>query len=401
MKRILATALSAALLLGLLSGCGGDSGSGSQGDGSGSGAPAENVVKIGVFEPQSGDNGAGGKQEILGMQYANSLTPTVEIGGVEYTVKLEYADNQSANDKAPSAAQTLVSAGCSVVLGSYGSGVSIAASDTFGDAGVPVIGVTCTNPAITIGNEHYFRICFIDPFQGTVLANFAKDQLSATKAYCLAKQGDDYSMGLRNYFVEAFGEENCILETFPEGTSDYSSYVTNAKNSGADVFFAPVSIEAAALILDQAATQDLGMPMLAGDTWDSNVITEAAKGHDNINLYVTTFYQEGGDPEFDAAFKEWLNSDPANLTNNNGNDMIAAVSVMGYDAYYVALEALKAAGSTDPADVMAALWDVTYDGVTGHIEFDDENGDAVRDVAYVKHCNTETGAWDLVGEQGV
>ena len=401
MKRILASALSAALLLGLLSGCGGDSGSGSQGDGSGSGAPAENVVKIGVFEPQSGDNGAGGKQEILGMQYANSLTPTVEIGGVEYTVELEYADNQSANDKAPSAAQTLVSAGCSVVLGSYGSGVSIAASDTFGDAGVPVIGVTCTNPAITIGNEHYFRICFIDPFQGTVLANFAKDQLSATKAYCLAKQGDDYSMGLRNYFVEAFGEENCILETFPEGTSDYSSYVTNAKNSGADVFFAPVSIEAAALILDQAATQDLGMPMLAGDTWDSNVITEAAKGHDNINLYVTTFYQEGGDPEFDAAFKEWLNSDPANLTNNNGNDMIAAVSVMGYDAYYVALEALKAAGSTDPADVMAALWDVTYDGVTGHIEFDDENGDAVRDVAYVKHCNTETGAWDLVGEQGV
>ena len=401
MKRILATALSAALLLGLLSGCGGDSGSGSQGGGSGSGAPAENVVKIGVFEPQSGDNGAGGKQEILGMQYANSLTPTVEIGGVEYTVELEYADNQSANDKAPSAAQTLVSAGCSVVLGSYGSGVSIAASDTFGDAGVPVIGVTCTNPAITIGNEHYFRICFIDPFQGTVLANFAKDQLSATKAYCLAKQGDDYSMGLRNYFVEAFGEENCVLETFPEGTSDYSSYITNAKNSGADVFFAPVSIEAAALILDQAATQDLGMPMLAGDTWDSNVITEAAKGHDNIDLYVTTFYQEGGDPEFDSAFKEWINSDSANLTNNNGNDMIAAVSVMGYDAYYVALEALKAAGSTDPADVMAALWDVTYDGVTGHIEFDDENGDAVRDVAYVKHCNTETGAWDLVGEQGV
>ena len=67
----------------------------------------------------------------------------------------------------------------------------------------------------------------------------------------------------------------------------------------------------------------------------------------------------------------------------------------------MALEALKAAGSTDPADVMAALWDVTYDGVTGHIAFDDVNGDAERDVAYVKHCNTETGAWDLVGEQGV
>ncbi len=376
------------------------------------------------------------------MQYAHSLTPTVEIGGETYTVELVYADNQSANDKAPSAAQTLVSAGCSVVLGSYGSGVSIAASDTFGDAGVPAIGVTCTNPQITIGNDHYFRICFIDPFQstvlanfakdqfsatkvtctnpnvtagndhyfricfidpfqGTVLANFAKDQFSATKAYCLAKQGDDYSVGLCNYFMKAFGEENCVYEVFPEGTSDYSSYVTSAKNSGADVFFAPVSIEAAALILDQAATQDLGMPMLAGDTWDSNVITEAAKGKSNIDLYVTTFYQEGGNAEFDAAFKEWINSDSTNLTNNNGNDMIAAVSVMGYDAYYVALEALKAAGSTNPADVMTALWDVTYDGITGHIAFDDENGDAVRDLAYVKHCNTETGAWDLVGEQGV
>ena len=208
-------------------------------------------------------------------------------------------------------------------------------------------------------------------------------------------------MGLCNYFMKAFGEENCVYEVFPEGTSDYSSYVTSAKNSGADVFFAPVSIEAAALILDQAATQDLGMPMLAGDTWDSNVITEAAKGKSNIDLYVTTFYQEGGNAEFDAAFKEWINSDSTNLTNNNGNDMIAAVSVMGYDAYYVALEALKAAGSTNPADVMTALWDVTYDGITGHIAFDNENGDAVRDLAYVKHCNTETGAWDLVGEQGV
>ena len=152
MKRILASALSAALLLTMLAGCGGNNNSSNNGSSNTGTSSASNtssgdkVVKIGVFEPQSGDNGAGGKQEILGMQYAHSLTPTVEIGGETYTVELVYADNQSANDKAPSAAQTLVSAGCSVVLGSYGSGVSIAASDTFGDAGVPAIGVTCTNP---------------------------------------------------------------------------------------------------------------------------------------------------------------------------------------------------------------------------------------------------------------
>ena len=388
MKKIIALLLACVMLFALVA-CGNSGGKGSD----------ENVVKIGVFEPQSGDNGAGGKQEILGMQYANSLTPTVTIGGKEYKVELVYADNQSANDKAPSAAQTLISAGVSVVLGSYGSGVSIAASDTFADAGVPAIGVTCTNPNVTAGNEHYFRICFLDPFQGTVLANFAKDKFSATKAYCLAKQGDDYSVGLCNYFMEAFGEANCVYETFPEGTSDYSSYVTNAKNQGCDVFFAPVSTEAAALIIDQAATQALGMPMLAGDTWDSNVITGAATGKD-VEVYVTTFYQEGGNAQFDEGFKAWINGDSTNLSNNGGNDMIAAVSVMGYDAYYVALEALKKAGSTEPGAVMEALWDTTFDGVSGAIAFD-EIGDAIRDVAYVKQCDTATGSWVFVAQQGV
>ena len=360
----------------------------------------DKVVKIGVFEPQSGDNGAGGKQEILGMQYANSLTPTVEVGGETYTVQLVYADNQSSNDKAVSAAQTLITEGCSVVLGSYGSGVSIAAATTFGDAGIPAIGVTCTNPQVTQVSDTYYRICFIDPFQGTVLANYAKS-LGATKAYCLAKQGDDYSVGLVNYFVEAFGAENCVQEVFQEGTSDYSSYVTNAKAGGCDIFVAPVSTEAAALIIDQAATQDLGMPILAGDTWDSNVIVGAAQGKDNVEIYVTTFYQEGGNAEFDAAFKEWINSDSVNLENNGGNDMVAAVSVMGYDAYYVALEAIKAAGSIDPAAVLAALPSVNYAGITGTIAFADGAKDATRDVAYIKFCNTETAVWDLIGEQGI
>ena len=401
MKKLFALLLTLAMVLSLAA-CGGNSGNGGSsagGGNAGSGAAGGKVVKIGVFEPQSGDNGAGGKQEILGMQYANQETPTVEIGGETYTVELVYADNQSSNDKAPSAAQTLVSSGVSIVLGSYGSGVSIAASDTFGDAGVPAMGVTCTNPQVTAGNSHYFRICFLDPFQGTVLANFAKDEFGAAKAYCLAKQGDDYSVGLCNYFQEAFGKENCVYETFPEGTSDYSSYVTNAKNSGAQVFFAPVSTEAAALIIDQAATQSLGLPMLAGDTWDSNVITAAAQGKD-VDINVTTFYQEGGNPTFDEGVKAWINSDSTALANNNGNDMIAAVTAMGYDAYYVALEALKAAGSTDPAAVLSALPGVEYDGVSGHIAFD-EVGDAIRDVAYVKHCDTATGAWEFVTQQGV
>jgi len=387
-KRFISVLLMALLALAVFTGCGPKGGDG-----------GTDVVKIGVFEPQSGDNGAGGKQEILGMQYANIKTPTVEIGGKTYKVELVYADNQSANDKAPSAAQTLVSAGCSVVLGSYGSGVSIAASNVFGDAGLAAIGVTCTNPAVTLGNSHYFRICFLDPFQGTVLANFARDQFGAKKAYCLAKLGDDYSVGLVNYFMEAFGKENCIFDTFPEGTSDYSTYVANAKTQGANVFFSPVSTEAAALIIDQAATQSMAMPILAGDTWDSNVILNAAKGK-NVNIFVTTFYQEGGAPEFDSGIKAWINGDNTAKSNNGGDDKIAAVSAMGYDAYYVALEALKKAGSTNPGDVLKVLPSLTYTGVSGAIAFD-KNGDAVRDTAYVKKCNPGTAEWEFIAKQGV
>ena len=363
---------------------------------------AADTVKIGVYEPASGDNGAGGKQETLGIQYANSVQPTVEIDGKEYNVELDIVDNESSNDKGPSAASKLVSDGVSVVLGSYGSSVAIAASDIFKQGGVPAIGVTCTNPQVTQGNTHYFRICFLDPFQGTVLANFASDKFKAKKAYVLTKQGDDYSAGLGHYFTKAFEDAGgeVVSDTFPEGNSDFASYVTTAKNEGADVFFAPVSTEAAALIIDQAASQGLEAPLLAGDTWDSNVILNAVKGKD-LQLYVTTFYQEGGNKEFDEGMKEFVNSDSTNKANNGGNDTIAAVSAMGYDAYFTALEALKGAGSTDPAKVNEALWDVQYDGVCGHIEFDKENGDAVRDTAYVKQANTETGAWEFVGEQGI
>jgi len=356
----------------------------------------EKVVKIGVYEPLSGDNGAGGKQETLGMQYANTVAPTVEINGETYKVELVIADNESSNDKAVSAATDLISAGCSVVLGSYGSGVSIAASDTFEEAGLAAIGVTCTNPQVTEGNQHYFRVCFLDPFQGTVLANFAHDELGAQTAYCLGQLGNDYDQGLINYFkkaAEGLGMKVVTAE-FPENNSDFTSYLTNAKNEGADVIFAPCSISYAQLIVEQADSQGITMPLLAGDTWDSNAILAAAEGK-NVQINVSTFYAEGGDPEFEKGIKEWLNSNNEAMTNNGGNDMIAAVTVMGYDAYFTALEAMKKAGSIDKADILAALPGVTWDGVSGAIAFDDI-GDAVRDSAYIKQANTETVLWDFV-----
>ncbi len=371
----------------------------------GCGGNKEPVVKIGVYEPASGDNGAGGKQETLGVQYANSITPKVTVGGKEYKVELVVVDNESSNDKAVTAASELVSKRVSVVLGSYGSGVSIAASDTFANADIAAIGITCTNPQVTEGNDHYFRICFLDPFQGTVLANFAVDNFKAKKAYCLAKLGDDYSVGLCNYFIDAFKKlgGTVVYETFPEGTSDFAAYVTNAKNQGADVFFSPVSIEAAALIIEQANTQGLPIPILAGDTWDSNVVLAAAKGT-GVRVFVTTFFVEGSSDsqvvDFVDGFRNYINTNATALTNNGGNDEIAAVSAMGFDAYYTALAAIKAAGSINGTAVKKAMPSVSYKGVSGLIEFD-EKGDAKRDVAYVKQVDNETGKWKFIAVQKV
>lgn len=399
MKKILALLLAGCMAFALCA-CGTPAEPAENTDGDTAEASGDTVV-IGVFEPLSGDNGAGGKQEALGMQYANSVAPTVDIGDKTYNVKLEIVDNESSTDKAVSAANSLISKGASVVLGTYGSSVAIAASDTFAQAGVPAIGVTCTNPQITEGNEHYFRICFLDPFQGTVLANFAKENLNAEKVYCLGQLGNDYDQGLVNYFKQAAEElgMTCEAASFPENNSDFSSYLTSAKNFGADVIFAPTSISYAQLIVDQAVAQGVGVPLLASDTWDSNKILGAAQGKD-IEIYVSTFYAEGGDPEFEQGFKEWINADSTNLTNNGGDDIIAAVSVMGYDAYFTALEALKAAGSIDSQAVMAALPEVTYSGVSGDIAFG-ENGDAVRDTAFIKKANVNDNVWDFVTVQSV
>ena len=404
MKKLLAILLSALLVFSLVACSGGSNETtapSDSGESQSSGSTGNDVVKIGVFEPQSGANGAGGKQEILGMQYANYVQPTVEIGGKTYDVKLEIVDNESSTDKAPTAAQTLVSAGVSVVLGSYGSSVAIAGSPVFKNGGIPAIGVTCTNPQVTEGNDHYFRICFLDPFQGTVLANYAFKELGAKKAYILAELGNDYDQGLANYFTKAFEKlgGSVVRGDFTKGTSDFTSYLANAKNDKCEVIFSPTSIQYAQLIVEQSTSQGTGLPLLASDTWDSNVILNAAKGTD-AKIYVTTFYQEGGNKEFDEGIKKWINEDSTAKTNNGGDDTVAAVTAMGYDAYFVALEALKKAGSTAPADVLKVLPSVTFDGVSGKIEFD-EVGDAKRDTAFVKNANTETGAWDFVAKQGV
>ena len=363
------------------------------------------TVKIGVFEPASGDNGAGGKQEVIGIEYANSLVPTVEVGGKTYDVELVIVDNQSATDKAVSAAQELVDAGVSIVLGSYGSGVSMAGGEVFADAEVPAIACSATNPGVTSLCDYYWRVCFLDPFQGTVMANFAKDEFGAKTAYVLSQLGDDYTTGLATYFAKAFESMGgtVINEQFTEGTSDYTAYLNNAINGGADVIFCPTSTTVASLLINQAASMNIAMPLLAGDTWESSVILDAAKGT-NLTVCMSTFFDENDGnaiaAEFVQGFKAWLNANADKKTNNGGNDIVAAVSALGYDAYMVAIEAIKAADSIDSVAIAEALPSVVTNGVTGSISFD-EIGDANKDMAYIKKANTETVAFDFVKTQSV
>jgi branched-chain amino acid transport system substrate-binding protein len=271
----------------------------------------------------------------------------------------------------------------------------------FEEAGIPAIGVSCTNPQVTADCSVYHRICFLDPFQGTVLANYAYNELGVTNAYVLGMLGSDYDQGLVYYFTQAFEALGGTVEAeeFPEGTANFVSYINNAKSAGAGVIFAPVSINYAQLIVEAADAQGYEGALLGSDTWDSNKVIESAAGKE-VDVFVTTFYQEGGDPAFDSGIKEWINANADAKTNNGGNDMVAAVTAMGYDAYFTALEAIQAAGSADPAKVLEALPGVTYTGVSGQIAFD-EIGDAIRDSAFIKTANTADGVWDFVKIQGI
>ncbi len=394
MKKFLALTMSAVLMLSLAA-CG----SSSADDSAASDTPATggiaiegDTIKIGVFEPTTGENGGGGMQEVLGMRYANQVNPTVDINGTTYNIQLVEVDNQSDKTAAVTAAQSLISSGVVAVLGSYGSGVSIAAGQTFADAQVPAMGASCTNPQVTLGNDFYFRTCFLDPFQGTVMASYAIEQ-GYTKAALISQNGDDYSTGLAAFFQQAFeGMGGTIVanETYQTNESDFNAILTSIKAAEPDCIFAPSSIATATLLLPQAQANGVTAQIIASDTWENETIISAA-GSAAEGVALSTFFDEHDETnpvakEFVEGFKAYLNSNPQNLTLNGGSDGVAAVSALGYDAYmsiYEALKVMDGAETLDSVTLRDALKTVSFNGVTGAISFD-ENGDAVKNVAYIK-----------------
>jgi len=416
MKKIIALALVLIMVLGLLAACG---------DGGTTTTPTpetptpgtdatpapvdpgtddEPTLVIGLFQPATGMNGAGGRQESLGTYFAHYRQPYVYIAGIRHNVVIESVDNESDNARGPVAAAELVARGIHFVLGSYGSAVSMASSSVFYEAGLTAMGVSCTNPGVTRDNDFYFRVCFLDPFQGQALAALAANTLNAERAYVLSLLGDDYSQGLSNFFIEAFEANGgeVFQEDFPAGTADFSAFMTNAAAFGAGVIFAPTAVSDAVLIIDSAAITGVGIPLLAGDTWDSPQVVDAVRGN-NVEVMVTTFYQEGGAPQWDADFKAWLNANPDRLMANGGSDVIAGFTAMGYDAYMLALDIFARAGVPYPFDQAAirqATWDTSFMGpVAGLIEFN-ETGDAKRSIAFVKTVDYR-GVWEFYTAQSV
>ncbi len=381
-RKVIALALSLCLVAGLFSACGTKSGDGGK------------VIKIGVFEPVTGENGGGGFQEVLGMRYANKMYPTVEIDGVTYDIQLVEVDNKSDKTEAVSAAQSLISSGVKVVLGSYGSGVSIAAGEFFKEAKIPAIGASCTNPQVTLGNDYYFRVCFLDPFQGTVMANYASQEGAKTAAV-ITQLGDDYSSGLGSYFVTAFKKlagDGAIVseEQFQTNQTDFKAILTNVKAANPDAIFAPSSIATAPLIIKQARELGITCPIMAGDTWENSTIIDNA-GEYAEGIVLSTFFDDA-DPATKEA-ESFISGFKSYLKENNQSEIIPAVSALGYDAYLVAVEAIKQAGSTDTTAIRDALVNVKIDGVTGSISFD-ENGDAKKDMAFIK--TVENGAFKFL-----
>jgi len=382
MKKVIAMMLALVMALSLVA-CGGG---GNSGGGSG-----EKVIKIGVFEPTSGQNGAGGKKEILGIQYAQSLYPTVKINGEEYKVELVVADNASDASKAPSAAQSLVSAGVSVVVGTYGSGCAIAAGDIFKNAKVPAIGTSCTNPQVTLGNDYYFRISYIDPFQGAVMANYAYNKQNSRNVAIVVESGDDYSAGFGTFFekeMTELGGASKVIE-FQKGETDFTTTMATIKSGGYDGIFAPVSIETAAMIISQARGGGFTGPIMAGDTWDDISIAQRT-GDKATDIYFSAFFDSSdasnaAGKAFTDGFLKWVAADSGRTADNGGvTDAISSVTPCGYDAYIAAIKAIEAANSTKGEDIRAALVNLEVPGlVTGDLKFD-ANGDAVKNYAVIK-----------------
>jgi len=364
LKKSLSVLLAFALILSI-SGCakGGDA--------------ASDVIKIGVFEPLTGANAGGGALEVEGVRLAHELNPTITVGGKEYKIELVVSDNKSDKTEAANAAQRLVDSDkVTAILGSWGSSLSMAAGPIVEAAKIPAVGLSCTNPLVTLNNDYYFRVCFIDPFQGVVMANYAFKEVAAKKAVIVREVSNDYSVGLAKFFTDAFkgltGDDKAILAelNYNTGDQDFTAQLTTLKALNPDVIFAPGNFTESALLIKQAKALGITTPFLGGDTWETpefiDVGRESVEGAVFSTFFATEVPITPTSKVFLDAYRAKYGKEPA------------AVTALGFDGYLVVLDAIKRADSIDPVKIRDAIA-VTKDfpGAAGMITLD-ANGDAEK-----------------------
>jgi len=346
-------------------------------------------IVIGVFEPMTGPYAAGGQLTMEGINLA--AEQVTEVLG--RPIELVLVDNKSEKVEASNAVSRLIQFNkASVIIGSYGSAVAIPGSEVANAAGVPMIGCSPTNPLVTLGKPYAFRVCFIDPFQGSVMAKFAVNELGAKTAVIIQDIASDYSVGLSHYFQNSFkaltGDNKSIsgVISYQTGDQDFTAQLAYAQGKNPDVIFIPAaSYGEAALIIKQARELGIESQFLGGDTWEVPEFLQVG-GAAVEGSYFSTHFDVSVAPtpkaaEFIEAFKAKYGVEPS------------AFSALGYDAFMLAVDAIKRAGSAVPEDIKNALSEtVAFEGVTGYITID-ENGDAIKDAIVRK---VENGTFKFV-----
>ncbi len=327
------------------------------------------VIKIGVYEPMTGAMAAGGEQTWEGIELAKEQKSEVLGKPVEVVL----VDNKSDKVEAATAMARLIEAEKVVgVVGTYGSSLSMAGGEVSEKAGIPVIGCSPTNPLVTKGKEWYFRVCFIDPFQGAVMAKYAYEDLGAKTAAIIQDVAQDYSVGLsfffREKFVELTGDPTSVVAftSYQTGDQDFTAQLTYAIGQNPDVIFSSGYYGEAALLAKQARELGYEGALLGGDAWDAPELIEIAGDAAEGLIFSTHYHPEGAvtpaSEEFVKIYREAYDREPN------------AFAALGWDAYMLMLDAIERAGSVDPEAMREAIAETEkFEGVTGWITINEDH----------------------------
>ena len=329
-------------------------------------ALAAEPIKIGEYASLTGKEAGFGQTSHHGVVMA--IEEINAAGGVlGRPFELAYEDNQTKAGESATAVKKLISRNKVVALiGEVSSGRSLEAAPIAQQAKIPMIAPAATNPKVTQTGNYIFRVCFIDPFQGTVMAKFAKEDLKAKKVAILSSVSNAYSLGLAKFFKETFtagGGEITAEKNFSEGDKDFRAQLTAVKAAGVDAVFVPGYYTEAALIVRQARDLGLTVPFFGGDGWEDEQLLKIGGEALNGCYYSTHFSAENTDPvvvEFAKKYKgRWDGEVPG------------AFSALGYDAVYVLADAIKRAGGTEGPKLREALAATKdFSGVSGKTTID-------------------------------